>query len=166
MARALKFALLAIIAVLILIQFVPVTRTNPPVTAEVNAPADVMAIVKRACYDCHSNETRWRWYAYVAPVSWFIAHDVKEGREHLNFSAWGSLSPSHQRILAEDVWEQISREEMPLQAYSVMHSEARLTDADKAAIHRWVTSRQDTGGRKNRGSGHREGEEKEDEHDR
>jgi len=165
MGKVLKFALLAIIAVLILIQFVPVTRTNPPVTAEVNAPADVMAVLKRACYDCHSNETRWRWYAYVAPVSWLIAGDVKEGREHLNFSAWASLSPSYQRILAEDMWEQISRGEMPLWAYRVMHSGARLTDADKAAIHRWVTSQQDAGERKNRGSGHREDEKEEDEHD-
>ncbi|MDH5429724.1 MAG: heme-binding domain-containing protein, partial [Nitrospirota bacterium] len=74
--------------VLIGIQFIPVNRTNPPMEEEIVALPDVKAILKRACYDCHSNETIWPWYSQVAPASWLLAWDVAEGREELNFSTW------------------------------------------------------------------------------
>ncbi len=70
------------------IQLVPVKRSNPPVEFEVEAPADVHAILERACYDCHSNRTRWPWYSSVAPVSWLVARDVRRGRKELNFTDW------------------------------------------------------------------------------
>src|SRR5512137_3175038 len=81
--------LLALGVVLAALQLVPVTRTNPPVTAAVPAPPEVAAILRRACFDCHSHETVWPLQAYLAPFSWLVAHDVKEGREELDFSAWG-----------------------------------------------------------------------------
>jgi heme-binding protein len=71
-----RWFLLGILLALIVMQFVPVERTNPPVEQEVPAPANVRAMLRRACYDCHSNETRWPWYSHVAPVSWLVAHDV------------------------------------------------------------------------------------------
>ena len=89
--------LLAIVA--IGIQLYPVARTNPPVTADFSGPAEVKAVLKTACYDCHSNETRWPWYSYVAPLSWLVTHDVEEGRAEFNLSAWGTISePRRERL--------------------------------------------------------------------
>ena len=82
------FVAIALGALLVGIQAVPISRTNPPVEADVDAPAPVKALLRRACYDCHSHETVWGPHTYVAPISWLVAHDVKEGREELNFSRW------------------------------------------------------------------------------
>src|SRR5438874_1058331 len=84
-----KWSAIALGTVLVAIQLVPVERTNPSATKPIEAPAEVTAVLRRSCYDCHSNETRWPWYAYVAPVSWLVADDVKDGRAKLNFSSWG-----------------------------------------------------------------------------
>ena len=78
----------ALAVVLAGIQLVPVERTNPPVESEVAAPPAARAVLRRACYDCHSHETRGPWYAQVAPISWLVANDVQEGRRELNCSQW------------------------------------------------------------------------------
>ena len=126
--------LLSLLAIFIAIQFVPVDRSNPPVTGEVPAPPEVMEIFKRSCFDCHSNETVWPWYSRVAPVSWLVAYDVDEGREHLNFSQWTSYSGEDQHELREEVWEEVEEGEMPLWFHLPMHPEARLSDEDKELI--------------------------------
>lgn len=123
---------------LVAAQFVPVSRTNPPVETDVAAPAEVDAILRRACYDCHSNETVWPWYSRVAPVSWLVAHDTNEGREHLNFSTWNRLSIPEQHEALDELWEEVESGGMPLPIYLPLHPEARLSDADKAAIQAWV----------------------------
>ncbi len=85
-----KKILIIFIVVAIGIQFIPTDRSNPPVTHELQASPEVMAILERACYDCHSNETVWPWYSKVAPVSWQISSHVVVGRRHVNFSEWAS----------------------------------------------------------------------------
>ncbi len=87
-----KKALIILIVILVAIQFIPVDKTNPPVTAELDAAMEIISVFKRSCYDCHSNETVWPWYSSIAPVSWLVTADVKEARKHLNFSEWGNLS--------------------------------------------------------------------------
>ena len=134
----LKTSLIVLAIAFVGIQFVPVDRENPPVTGEVTAPAQVKALLKRSCYDCHSNETRWPWYAYVAPVSWLVAEDVEEGREHLNFSEWDKLSPSRQARLKEEIAEEVAEGEMPLSNYLITHPDAELSDADKALLYSWT----------------------------
>jgi hypothetical protein len=119
-------------------QLVPVERTNPPVESEVPAPADLRDVLRRACYDCHSNETIWPWYASVAPVSWLVAWDVNSGRDHLNFSTWNRLSEADQRHAFEEIQEEVEDGSMPLPIYLPLHPEARLTAADRAAIEAWV----------------------------
>ena len=84
----LKKILIVIGVIIVAIQFIPVDRSNPPVTQEINAPPNVMTILKTSCYDCHSNETNWPWYSYVAPVSFLVASDVQNGRKRVNFSEW------------------------------------------------------------------------------
>ena len=75
-----KIALIIIIVILVVIQFIPVDNANPPVTAKLDAPLDVTSVFKKSCYDCHSNETVWPWYSNIAPMSFLIAQDVNEGR--------------------------------------------------------------------------------------
>ena len=121
--------------VLVAIQLVPVARTNPPVEASVDAPPEVTAILRRACFDCHSNETVWPPQAYVAPASWLVARDVKEGREELNFSRWG---PDQARRTAKRLPEEVEKKDMPPFLYVIAHPGATLSAADRTALTAWA----------------------------
>lgn len=124
------------IAAFLLIQLVPYGKdhTNPPVTGE---PAwdtpRTKELAKRACFDCHSNETVYPWYSNVAPVSWLVAHDIEEGRGYLNFSEWQAGSKRAQRAALE-VGDQVTEGNMPPSVYLLQHPEARLTDAEKQEL--------------------------------
>ena len=119
-------------------QFIPVTRTNPSVTVDIPAPPEIKTLLRGACYDCHSHETVWPWYSRVAPASWLVAGDVKEGREHLNFSTWSDYKPAKQGVLLDDAVEQIREGEMPPFYYAWMHPKARLTDAQMEQLVKWM----------------------------
>lgn len=147
-----------LIGLLLVLQALPVggARTNPP---EVATPAwdspRTEALFRRACGDCHSNRTSWPWYSWVAPVSWIVASDVEHGREHLNVSEW-NRPQKHARKAADEVREG----EMPLPLYLVAHSEARLTEAEKAEL---VAGLEATfGKREERGRGRNHDEEHDD----
>jgi hypothetical protein len=129
---------IVVLAFVVLIQFIPVTRDNPPVEGNFDGSQDVERILRHACYNCHSNETSWPWYSRVAPVSWLVASDVHDAREHLNFSSWRSLTSGDRALAKKDIWEHIERGEMPPARYVIMHSEAKLSDAEKAKIRRWA----------------------------
>jgi len=129
---------IALVAVVVAAQLVPVSRENPPVETELVAEEPVRGLLRRACYDCHSHETKWPWYAYVAPVSWLVAHDVEEAREHLNFSTWNRYSAEDQLDLLEEMAEEVTEREMPLQIYLSLHSEARITTAERKQIADWA----------------------------
>lgn len=126
------------LAVLALIQVVRPSRSNPPVTADLQAPPEVKDVLRRACYDCHSNETRWPWYSHVAPVSWLLSHDVQDGREELNFSAWGSLSAPEQEEQRGKIAESIAEGDMPPWYYVPMHPDARLSATDRSLLNAWA----------------------------
>jgi hypothetical protein len=121
-----------VLLVAVLIQFIPFgrTHTNPPETKEPawNSP-DTKALIRRACFDCHSNETVWPWYSYVAPVSWLVQRDVNGGRRHLNFTEW-----DRPQRHAKDVAAQVKQGDMPPWFYLPMHPAARLTDPEKQAL--------------------------------
>jgi hypothetical protein len=134
-----KLAVAAAVA-LVGMQFIPVDRTNPPVTSEIPASAAVDSVIRRACYDCHSNQTVWPWYSRVAPISFIVARDVHEGRRHLNFSTWGEYTTAKQTKLVHEMWEQVSKGEMPMTIYLPMHPEARLSAQDKAVFEAWARS--------------------------
>lgn len=139
MKRSGKIALGAV-AVLALAQLVQCQRTNPPVTGEVDAPPAVKEVLCRSCYDCHSNETRWPWYAHVAPISWLLHRDVVEGRRHLNFSEWDKLAPDKRARRKNGCWRQVQEGDMPLWFYLPLHPPAKLSDADKELIHQWAAT--------------------------
>jgi hypothetical protein len=138
--KIVRWAGLAVVIVLALIQLIPADRTNPPVRIDVDAPDEVKEILRRACYDCHSHETRWPWYSRVAPVSWWIADHVEHGRGDLNFSEWPALDFYTQELAFKDIEEQITNGEMPLRNYTILHPEARLTDDERETILRWARS--------------------------
>jgi len=121
------------------IQLVPVDRNQPPVTAEIKAPPEVRAILKTACYDCHSNETVWPWYSYIAPLSWRIADHVDHGRGNLNFSEWGLLPVDEREKLRNEIWEEVERGDMPLSDYLRMHPEARLSQEELVVLNTWAS---------------------------
>ncbi|HWX41740.1 MAG TPA: heme-binding domain-containing protein [Blastocatellia bacterium] len=126
-----------VLAILVLIQFVPVTRSNPPVETEIAAPENVQAILSRSCYDCHSNKTVWPWYSYVAPVSWLVASDVSGGRQKMNFTTWNRYTPDEQVKKVRAIWNQVDRGNMPPWYYLIEHNNARLSADDKAILRDW-----------------------------
>jgi len=125
---------LVIALAFVAIQFVPYWRdhANPPVRSE---PAwdspETRALAKRACFDCHSNETEWPVYSRVAPASWFVQRDVSRGRAALNFSEWQQPQED-----ATEAAEEVLEGEMPLRSYQLMHAHARLSDADRERLAR------------------------------
>lgn len=134
-----------LLVVLLGIQFVAAEGVgeNPDERFEIDAPPDVKQILVESCYDCHSNEVRWPWYSRVAPMSWLVAQDVKEGRESLNFSTWGSKSKEDIEFEKEAAWDEIEEGEMPLWFYIPLHPEAALTDEEKAKLKAWLLAHQD-----------------------
>jgi len=131
---------LGVLALFAVAQAIPVERTNPAARSDVQAPPEVSALLRRACYDCHSNETRWPWYSQVAPVSWFLAHHVEEGRKELNFSEWPVLDFEAQGHDLQDIEEQVSEGKMPLRTYKLLHPEARLDEAERSRLLQWARS--------------------------
>jgi hypothetical protein len=135
--KKLKKALWISLGLLVVIQLVPYGRShaNPPVVKE--APwdsAQTKALVRRACYDCHSNESVWPWYSNVAPVSWLVQRDVDEGRSKLNFSEW-----NREQRRAKDVAASIEEGEMPMAIYLPLHPDARLSAEETKALLDGVT---------------------------
>ena len=136
---------LRLLAILFLVvQFFRPDRTNPDfdpageLHAAAQVPERVSSLLRTACYDCHSNETVWPWYAHVSPSSWFVARHVDEGRRHLNFSTWGAYPPSKADHKLEEIIEYVGNGEMPLSSYPPLHPEAKLTDDDRQAIMSWA----------------------------
>lgn len=114
-----------------LIQLVPYghNHQNPPVLQEPAWDAPTRALAKRACFDCHSNESVWPWYSNIAPVSWLVQSDVDEGRQKLNFSEWGRGETE-----IDEIFEVIQEGKMPPGKYTIMHPSARLTTAERDAL--------------------------------
>lgn len=131
---------LALVALLFLVQLVPIYHDNPPHQGEVPAPPEVRAILERSCYDCHSRETRWPWYSFLAPVSWLLSYDVHEAREEMDFTAWDTYSEKQRSKHFEEIWENVEKGEMPLWYYLPLHPDARLSQEDLARLRDWTHS--------------------------
>ena len=141
MARIVLWGCVSIAVLALLIQAIPVRRINGPVEADVKAPPEVERILRRACYDCHSNETVWPGYSRVAPASWLVAHDVHDGRNELNFSIWNRYDTVMRRKKLDRARTEVKSGDMPPAYYVWMHPNARLSDADKALLESWFSTR-------------------------
>ena len=105
---------------------------------DLKAPSEVKTILKNSCYDCHSNQTNWPFYSYIAPVSWLVSRDVNKGRNNLNFSEWNNLSIEKINKIKDEIAEEISEDEMPLPIYVFIHSDASLSNEQKLVIKNWA----------------------------
>jgi hypothetical protein len=139
-SKRIKVIIILFVGLLVLIQFYPLDRSNPPVTAEIETPYEVKVVLKKSCYDCHSNETVWPFYAHIAPVSWLVVRDVHKARHDINFSEWGNLPQDKQYKKLDKMWEEIEEEKMPLPIYLITHPSAKLSDEQKATIKNWIES--------------------------
>lgn len=135
-----------VVIVLALIQLIPVDRDNPIAdpSDEIMFQGNVKNIIRAACYDCHSNNTTWPWYSYVAPVSWFIASDVHEGRRKMNFSEWNKYSEKRSQRKMHDIGEEVEEGEMPLPMYVLMHSKADLNENQRKILINWAKANSNT----------------------
>ena len=142
-ARA-KWMAIGLIAVLALIQLIPASRTNPPVAASrsleahVQVPPEVQQVLVRTCYDCHSSATVWPWYAHVAPVSWYVAHDVNAARHHINFQDWeAQINPREGKEHLGLICKLVRNGNMPPADYRFMHKGTDLSPAEVSAVCAW-----------------------------
>jgi hypothetical protein len=137
------------IAGIIIIQFIRPARINPSSDLSVSLehhfplPSMVQTSLQGACYDCHSNTTRWPWYSEFAPGSWLVADDVKQGRRHLNFSEWGLYSKNKQYLKLGQIYEEVTKGEMPPGTYTILHPSAKLSAVQRDSIASWIESVQD-----------------------
>ena len=144
--RSTRIAATSLLVIVIALQFIRLERPQGALPGDgrmtdfVAVPGKVDSLLRRSCYDCHSDETRWPWYSRVAPISWLITHDVQHGRSDLDFSRW-SIDPIREptpqqrfRWMCRDVRRGI----MPPRVYLLAHPRARLTDADRETLCAWA----------------------------
>lgn len=126
-----------------LIQFIPVNRTNKPVDAKVdfvkvyNTPKNVEKLLRNACYDCHSNETVYPKYAYVAPISWSLKNHVNKGKRYLNLSEWGSFNRDLKKNMLDMTVNSLKIYTMPMPGYVAQHPDANLSKAERILLTKY-----------------------------
>lgn len=140
-----KKILWVIIILLVVIQFIhPARNKNNPqpnnIETKYNMPADVKTILQKACYDCHSNNTRYPWYSKLQPVDWWLTHHVNEGKRELNFDEFTNRPIAYQYHKLDETDEQVRENKMPLNSYTWIHKDAILTDAEKQSLSNWISA--------------------------
>ncbi len=137
--------LLAVVLVFAILQCIPIDRSVPAYDysadflAVTQAPAEIAGLVHTACYDCHSYETRYPWYAYIAPVGNWMQGHIREGRSEMNFSLWGTYDSDTVQHLLEECAEEVDEHKMPLRTYALIHREALLSESQRAELVRWFS---------------------------
>jgi hypothetical protein len=133
--------IVAVVVIVVAIQFIPADKTNPPVDTKValHADANVMRILKKSCYDCHSNETHWSVYTKIAPLSFGAVSHVKDGRKALNFSIYKILPKEIKIARLKRAISMVKLETMPLWSYVFFHPKARLSKEDKKQLVAFFT---------------------------
>lgn len=149
MKRFFRRATLILLVLLVAIQFWHPARNvaTAPGPNDINVkhpvPPKVQALLKNACYDCHSNNTHYPWYASVQPVSWWLTSHVNEGKRRLDFSEFGSYTPKHAVSKLSDIVNELEQHSMPLKSYTWMHPAARLTPEEIKLVTDWAEGLQD-----------------------
>lgn len=135
----LKKTILFTFITLLLIQFIPVDKTNPKIDASLapKAPQEVMSILKKSCYDCHSYETKWPYYSNIAPISFVVASHVKDARRAMNFSTWQEMDPKIKKERLKRAIQTVNNEMMALPSYVYAHKNAKLTKDEKDILINW-----------------------------
>ncbi len=136
--KGIKIAVFVLVVLLFLAQAIRIDRSNPGVRSDLAAEPAVKAVLRRACYDCHSSETVWPWYSGIAPASWLVSRDVQGGRRHLNFSEWGIYDGGTRSNKLREIAEEVREGGMPLWYYTLIHRDSRLTEAERNQILAWT----------------------------
>lgn len=148
--KIIKWVGIVIVVGFIGMQFKQPDRTNPPldesktIYALLNVKPEVKAILDRSCTDCHSHNTTWPWYSYIAPASWLVADDVKEGRKHLNLSDWAHYKPQRAIARLDQICQELQDDKMPIKPYRLMHPNTVLTKQEIDLICAWVETTRDS----------------------
>lgn len=144
MKKKLKPALLILLLGFVGIQFIPTefNQSNEILSSDISVayevPPKVKSILQISCYDCHSNNTKYPFYNKLQPVAWFLNNHIEEGKEELNFSEFASYSVRRQKSKLKSIISQIEDEEMPLSSYTIIHSDAILSENDREIIINWA----------------------------
>jgi hypothetical protein len=148
--KILKIVLIVLFLGLVIAQFIRPERfstgevTKDDITNVLKVPDDVQKVLKRSCYDCHSNHTVWPWYTNVSPVNWLVYDDVNSGRHKMNFSEWGKLSVSKQSTKLQNISDKVKDGDMPLPKYLLIHRDAVLTQQEKDILGKWADAQADS----------------------
>ncbi|MBH53713.1 MAG: hypothetical protein CMI18_05135 [Opitutaceae bacterium] len=138
MKKTLKITGFFILALFLAIQLKPVDRSNPSEIADSGLPYEVKTILKAKCYDCHSNESHWPWYSYIAPVSWWISDHVHEGRREVNYSKWDTYSEDRKEDKIEETFDEVLDGLMPIESYLITHPDAKVTEEEIDVFDMWL----------------------------
>ena len=139
-----KKILLVLLVLLIIIQFIHPSRNiskgEQPnnISRAFNVPTEVRTVLDKACMDCHSNNTRYRWYFKIQPLDWWLTHHINEGKQELNFDEYTNKPLRYQYHRMESTVDQIKKDEMPLNSYLWVHKDAVLTDSEKNVLISWA----------------------------
>lgn len=135
----LKKIMIIVFLIMILIQFIPLEKTNPKVDNSIalNSDKEVMKILKRSCYDCHSYETKWSIYSDIAPLSFSVSSHVNKGRKTLNFSEWNKIDLDTKKTRLKRAIQTVKNGMMPLNSYLMFHEEAKVSEDEKKILVEW-----------------------------
>jgi len=145
-----RIFLVLLFIILIVIQFIRPAKniSNNLLTSDItrvySVPQNVSVILKKGCTDCHSNNTVYPWYAQIQPVGWWLSNHIKEGKRELNLSEFGTYAIARQYKKLDDMAEQVNKGEMPLTSYTLIHTNARLTNPEKHTLINWCENIRDT----------------------
>lgn len=144
MKKAIKTTLVALLVVLVLMQFYRPAKNNGPIDGPTDisvayaAPAEVMNVLHKSCYDCHSNHTEYPWYNNIQPVALWLADHVDEAKDELNFSEFGTYKTKRKLKKLKEIVHEVEEGDMPLSSYTLLHGEARLTPQEKQLLIDWA----------------------------
>lgn len=150
MKKILRRSFQVLLLAFIIIQFFRPTKNRSEgisendITKKYKVPMDVLDILQTSCYDCHSNNTKYPWYAEIQPVAWWLNSHIKDGKRGLNFSEFVSYRIKKQYKRLADINEQIKDDEMPLNSYLWIHRYAKLNEQQKLTITNWANALRDT----------------------
>jgi hypothetical protein len=135
---------LGLVATLVIIQFIRPSRNTSTgespneISKYYEVPADLHAVLKKSCYDCHSNNTVYPWYTNIQPVGWWLQSHVNDGKDELNFDEFGTYAEKKAKHKFEEIEEMVNEGEMPLSSYTLIHGDAKLSSEQATAIASWA----------------------------
>jgi len=144
--KRLRVALIAIVVLLVIAQFVQNNSNNGEaaspndITHAVAVPPTVLQTLQTSCYDCHSNHTNYPWYAHIQPTGWWLNNHITDGKRELNFSEFNTYTTKRKNKKLEEIAEQVEKGEMPLDSYLWIHRDAKLTKAQANELINWAKS--------------------------